>query len=103
MPWCFSGGKSAIIHFRLPPSVESQLEHYLDPAARITSAGHAARAILIAILAIGMGPWWLALIICLWAPLVSLARVAMGVHYLSDIVGGVVVGGIAGIIALQFR
>ncbi len=66
-------------------------------------SGHAARAVLIAILIIGMGPWWLALILCLWAPLVALARVAMGVHYLSDIVGGVVVGGIAGAIALAVR
>ena len=48
-------------------------------------SGHAARAILIAILAIGLGPWWLAILLCVWAPLVALARVAMGLHYLSDI------------------
>ena len=66
-------------------------------------SGHAARAIMIAILAIGLGPWWLALILCLWAPLVALARVAMGVHYLSDVVAGAVLGVIAGLIALQFR
>jgi undecaprenyl-diphosphatase len=64
-------------------------------------SGHAARAILIAVLALGMGPWWLALILCLWAPLVSLARVAMGVHYLSDVVAGAVLGALAGIVALQ--
>jgi undecaprenyl-diphosphatase len=28
----------------------------------------------------------------IWAPLVSIARVAMGVHYLSDILAGAVVG-----------
>ena len=65
-------------------------------------SGHAARAILIAVLALGLGPWWLALILCLWAPLVSLARVAMGVHYLSDVVAGAVLGALAGIVALQF-
>jgi undecaprenyl-diphosphatase len=63
-------------------------------------SGHAARAVLIAVLALGLGPWWLALIICIWAPLVALARVAMGVHYLSDIVGGFGLGTVAGIIAL---
>jgi undecaprenyl-diphosphatase len=66
-------------------------------------SGHAARAVLIAILFIGMGPWWLALILCLWAPAVALARVAMGVHYLSDILGGAVVGVIAGGISLAVR
>ena len=65
-------------------------------------SGHAARAILIAVLALGLGPWWLALILCLWAPLVSLARGAMGVHYLSDVVAGAVLGALAGIVALQF-
>jgi undecaprenyl-diphosphatase len=64
-------------------------------------SGHAARAILIAILAIGLGPGWLAILLCVWAPLVALARVAMGVHYLSDVVAGAVVGAIAGIIVLQ--
>ena len=66
-------------------------------------SGHAARAILIAVLAIGLGPWWMALILCIWAPLVCLARVAMGVHYLSDIVAGAVLGLAAGGIALQVR
>ena len=66
-------------------------------------SGHAARAILIAILAIGLGPWWLALGLCIWAPLVALARVAMGLHYLSDIVAGVVLGAIAGGIVLLIR
>ncbi len=64
-------------------------------------SGHAARAILIAVLAVGLGPWWLAIFLCIWAPLVALARVSMGVHYLSDILAGAVLGGIAGVIALQ--
>jgi undecaprenyl-diphosphatase len=59
--------------------------------------------ILIAVLAAGMGPGWLALILWVWAPLVALARVAMGVHYLSDILAGGVLGGIAGIVALAIR
>jgi len=66
-------------------------------------SGHAARAILIAILSIGLGPSWLALALCIWAPLVALARVAMGVHYLSDVVAGVVVGIVAGLVTLQIR
>jgi undecaprenyl-diphosphatase len=66
-------------------------------------SGHAARVVLIAVLALGMGPGWLAVLICIWAPLVALARVAMGVHYLSDIVAGFILGAAAGMIALQLR
>jgi undecaprenyl-diphosphatase len=66
-------------------------------------SGHAARAILIAVLAIGIGPAWLAIFLCIWAPLVALARVAMGLHYLSDIAAGAVLGAIAGGIVLLIR
>jgi undecaprenyl-diphosphatase len=66
-------------------------------------SGHAARALLIAVLALGMGPVWLAVLLCLWAPVVSLARVAMGVHYLSDVIAGALLGAIAGGIVLSIR
>lgn len=55
-------------------------------------SGHAARAFLIATLVAVWGPAWLAPIVIGWAPLVALARVAMGLHYLSDVVGGVLLG-----------
>ena len=57
--------------------------------------------VLLAVLALGLGPGWLALMLCIWAPLVALARVTMGVHYLSDILAGFALGAVAGIIALQ--
>ena len=60
-------------------------------------SGHAARAILIAILISGFGPPWLIPVIWLWAVLVCLARVAMGVHYISDIVAGMLTGLLAGL------
>jgi undecaprenyl-diphosphatase len=55
-------------------------------------SGHAARAVLLAVIALGMGPTWLAVLLVIWAPLVCLARVAMGVHYLSDILAGILLG-----------
>jgi len=64
-------------------------------------SGHAARSFLIAVLVIGLGPAWLAILLCLWAPLVSLARVAMGVHYVSDVVAGALLGMIVGLIGTQ--
>ena len=64
-------------------------------------SGHAARAILIAALVVAWGPSWLVPITLLWAPLVALARVAMGLHYLSDVVGGAVLGLAAALVAVQ--
>ncbi len=55
-------------------------------------SGHAARAIFLAILSLFLGPAWLAILLLFWAPLVALARVAMGVHYLSDVLGGLLFG-----------
>jgi undecaprenyl-diphosphatase len=64
-------------------------------------SGHAARAFLIATIATGLGPPGLAVALWIWAPLVALARVAMGVHYVSDIVAGAVFGMIVAGIGLQ--
>jgi undecaprenyl-diphosphatase len=64
-------------------------------------SGHAARAFLIAVIATGLGPLWLAALLWVWAPLVSLARVAMGVHYLSDVIVGALIGLLIGLIGLQ--
>jgi len=65
-------------------------------------SGHAARAILIAVLVASLGPPWLSVILWIWAPFVCLARVAMGVHYLSDILAGILTGLLAGIGILVF-
>jgi undecaprenyl-diphosphatase len=57
-------------------------------------SGHAARAFLLATMAVAFGPPWFGIVLVIWAPLVALARVAMGVHYFSD----VLVGGLFGIL-----
>jgi len=64
-------------------------------------SGHAARSFLIATLALGLVPGWLAFPLCFWAPLVAMARVAMGVHYVSDVVAGAAIGIVCGLIGLQ--
>ncbi len=66
-------------------------------------SGHAARAFLLAVLGLGLGPGWFGVILALWAPLVSLARVVMGVHYLSDVLAGMVVGMAVGVLILPVR
>lgn len=64
-------------------------------------SGHAARAFLIAVVASGLAPAWLATLLWIWAPLVSIARVSMGVHYVSDVVAGSVLGIVVALIGLQ--
>jgi undecaprenyl-diphosphatase len=64
-------------------------------------SGHAARGAMLAAMAIGVGPSWLAYILLFWAPAMSLARVAMGLHYLSDVLAGFVVGVLMAMIILQ--
>jgi undecaprenyl-diphosphatase len=61
-------------------------------------SGHAVRAVMLAVVAIGIGPGWLALLLAIWAPLVALARAAMGVHYLSDVLAGMLLGVVMGVL-----
>ncbi len=65
-------------------------------------SGHAARAMLLAILGLGLGPAWLTVALLVWSPLVVLARVVMGVHYLSDVVAGGLFGITIGFAILCF-
>ena len=55
-------------------------------------SGHAARTAMLSVLAFAFGPLWLGVVFVLWTLLVSLARVWMGVHYLSDILAGILLG-----------
>ena len=64
-------------------------------------SGHATRAFMLVVMGIGLGPVWFAWVLAFWAPLVCIARVALGVHYLSDIIAGMLLGVILGLFLLQ--
>ena len=64
-------------------------------------SGHAARAAMLAVMALGLGPVWFGGLVLAWAPLVSLARVVTGVHYLSDVAAGLLLGALAGFFMLS--
>jgi membrane-associated phospholipid phosphatase len=55
-------------------------------------SGHAARMAMLAVAGFALGHPWFGLVLVVWAPLVAVARVAMGVHYVSDVVGGLIIG-----------
>lgn len=88
-----------VIRRRRPEGEWGSIYRSTDPHS--FPSGHAARAFLIAIFVTALGPAWLAVLLWLWAPLVALARVSMGVHYLSDILAGALTGIIVGLIGLE--
>lgn len=82
-----------------PPGEWGAIYRNTDPHS--FPSGHAARAAMLAVLAIGLGPAWFGWVVALWAPLVCLARISTGMHYLSDVLAGIVIGILAGLVYLQ--
>ncbi|MBW8011981.1 MAG: phosphatase PAP2 family protein [Chloroflexi bacterium] len=56
---------------------------------------------LIGIIAFGLGPAWFGWPLIIWGPIVGLARVATGLHYISDIAAGWLLGGAMALAVLQ--
>ncbi|MBU0704493.1 MAG: phosphatase PAP2 family protein [Chloroflexi bacterium] len=59
-------------------------------------SGHAGRSACMVVLLVPLLPPWGIVLLPLWAGLVGLARVALQVHFASDILGGWVVGLLVG-------
>jgi undecaprenyl-diphosphatase len=57
---------------------------------------------MLAAAAVGLGPPWFAILLVIWAPMVGMARVAMGVHYLSDVIVGALLGIFMGFVNYTF-
>jgi len=61
-------------------------------------SGHAGRSACLVVLLIPLLPSWGGVLLALWAGLVGLARIALQVHFPSDILGGWVVGLLASLV-----
>ncbi len=94
-------GIKHVIHRPRPQGEWGAIYRNTDPHS--FPSGHAARMAMLAVIAAGLGPAWFAVLLILWAPAVSLARVMMGVHYLSDVLAGAVFGILAGLVMLAIQ
>jgi undecaprenyl-diphosphatase len=63
-------------------------------------SGHAGRCACLAVLLAPLLPTWVSILVALWVGSVGLARVALQVHFVSDIVGGWIAGLLTGLALL---
>lgn len=82
-----------------PAGEWGQLYRRTDPHS--FPSGHAVRAVMLAVVALALGPGWFGAMLLIWAPLVGLARVATGLHYVSDVVAGWLLGIVMGLAVIQ--
>jgi len=66
-------------------------------------SGHAARMIMLSVIAYGFQLPVLGSIILVWGIGVSFARVALGVHYIIDIIVGWIIGLCLGLLMINFK
>ncbi|TAK14803.1 MAG: phosphatase PAP2 family protein [Anaerolineae bacterium] len=78
------------IRRRRPEGEWGQMYRKTDPHS--FPSGHAARGMMLGVVAFGLGPAWFGWLLLVWGPLVGPARIAMGVHYVSDVLAGWIVG-----------
>ncbi|HNX46685.1 MAG TPA: phosphatase PAP2 family protein [Anaerolineaceae bacterium] len=81
-----------------PAGEWGQIYRVTDPHS--FPSGHAARAAAIALLSAQFGLPWLVAFLALWALLVGLSRVALKVHYFSDVLFGWLIGVLSVLLAI---
>lgn len=69
----------------------SQFDRHAFPS------GHAGRCACLSVLLVPLLPTWVSVLMALWVGLVGLARVALQVHFASDIAGGWIAGLLTGL------
>jgi len=89
------------IRRRRPEGDWGQIYRITDPHS--FPSGHAARSAALVVMAFAIGQPWFGLVVSLWAPWVGLSRVALGIHYLSDVFAGWMVGAVMGLIAVGLQ
>jgi membrane-associated phospholipid phosphatase len=92
-------GIKMIVRRRRPPGTEGMIYRKTDPFS--FPSGHAARAALLSLLALRMGPAEAFIVILIWSPFMVISRIAIGIHYVLDVLAGILLGGLLTAIVLQ--
>ena len=79
-----------VVRRKRPPGDAGAIYRRADPYS--FPSGHAARAMLLCILAGVLGPAWAFWSILAWSPIMVASRVAIAIHYVLDVAGGLVLG-----------
>jgi membrane-associated phospholipid phosphatase len=87
-----------LIRRRRPSGEWGGIYRHYDPHS--FPSGHATRATMLAVLGLALGPAWFGWLLVAWAPLVCLARVMTGLHFVSDIFAGIVLGLLMGLVMI---
>jgi membrane-associated phospholipid phosphatase len=83
-----------------PPGGSGMIYRKADPYS--FPSGHAARATILVIIAGQLGPVPAFIVILLWSPFMVLSRVAIGIHYVYDVIAGIFLGWVLSALLLQF-
>jgi membrane-associated phospholipid phosphatase len=92
-------GIKMIVRRRRPAGTDGMIYRKTDPYS--FPSGHAARAMLLSLLAFRLGPVPVFIAIVAWSPVMVISRIAIGIHYALDVVAGAILGGLLTIILLQ--
>lgn len=85
-------GIKLIIRRRRPPGTAGRIYRKADPYS--FPSGHAVRASLLCLLAWQLGPVPAFITIVVWSPFMLLSRIAIGIHYVFDVIAGILLGGV---------
>ena len=88
-----------VVRRRRPAGTDGRIYRRTDPYS--FPSGHAARAVLLCLLALRMGPLPAFIVIVAWSPFMVISRIAIGIHYVLDVVGGALLGGLLTAVVLQ--
>ena len=83
-------GVKFIVRRPRPAGTSGAIYRRMDPYS--LPSGHAARAAMLCILSFLMGPPAAFWIILAWSPVMVLSRIAIGIHYVFDVLVGAVMG-----------
>ncbi len=79
-----------IFRRKRPPGTSGAIYRKADPFS--FPSGHAARAAMLCLLSSQLGPVAAFISIAIWSPFMVVSRIAIGIHYVLDVLAGIALG-----------